>query len=65
MGSLISSFKKKLIHAQKAFYMKNHEKLEMFKEALLFHSMAQEMTSAELKWCEWAKERIEQLMAEK
>ena len=41
----------------------NQEKIELFKEALLFHSQAQEMTSAELEWCEWAKERIKELEA--
>lgn len=65
MGSFTPSFKKTFIKTQEDFHMNaNHEKLELFKEALLFHCR-ENLTNAELDWCEWAKERIEQLMAEK
>ena len=42
----------------------NDEKLELFKEALLFHLGAQEPSFHEILWCEWAAERIKELEAE-
>lgn len=37
------------------------EKLELFREAMLYHSTRENVTPAETEWLEWAAARIEEL----
>lgn len=37
------------------------EKLELFREAMLYHSTREDVTPAEAEWLEWVKTRIEEL----
>ena len=37
------------------------EKLELFREAMLYHSTRESVTPVEAEWLEWAKTRIKEL----
>lgn len=37
------------------------EKLELFREAILYHSTREEISDVEIEWLDWAAVRIEEL----